>query len=154
MPPHAGGSVSSHHVGGFGGDGPPPRSGLLRARRVQRRRVAAVGDYRSDDTHWDLSRQPHICRGERGEVQAAGEPDADSERVCVAGEVDTDGAAPELDSRHLITQRPSENASFNIAVPAGTLLAHPTSFRCKDSKLVRESWLLDIRRTHSTLRPL
>src|SRR5215471_13661576 len=88
MPPHAGGSVSSHHVGGFGGDGPRPRSGLLRARRVQRRRVAAVGDYPSDDTHWDLPRQSHICRGERGEVQAASELDADSERICAAGEVE------------------------------------------------------------------
>jgi hypothetical protein len=39
-------------------------------------------------THWDLPRQPHICRGERGEVQVASELDADSERLCAAREID------------------------------------------------------------------
>jgi hypothetical protein len=39
------------------------------------------------------------------------------------------GAAPELESRHLTARRLSENARLNHAVPAGTLLAYPASFR-------------------------
>src|SRR5262249_4232055 len=119
--------------------------GLLRARLVQRRCVAAIGDYPSDDTHWDLPRQPYICRGERGEVQAASELDADSERVRAAREIDRDAVLGQPHRSLRVTRNSRTGAAL------GAVIRNPTGSP-RSSVLVSSFIVMHPRRSWPRLR--